>query len=132
MIMNKRFQSLALIIAALFLNCTPAENASDKVLSEKKILTGADQVDQYLPLLKGKRVAILANQTSIIGKTHLVDSLKSLGINIVKVFGPEHGFRGKASAGVQVADEKDAATGIPIISLYGKKNKPYEGRHGRC
>jgi uncharacterized protein YbbC (DUF1343 family) len=122
--MNKRFQSLALIIAVLFLNCTPVENTSDKVLSEKKILTGADQVDQYLPLLKGKRVAILANQTSIIGKTHLVDSLKSLGINIVKVFGPEHGFRGKASAGVQVADEKDGATGIPIISLYGKKNKP--------
>jgi uncharacterized protein YbbC (DUF1343 family) len=124
MIMNKRFRILALTIAALFLNCTPAKNPSEKVLSEKKILTGADQVDQYLPLLKGKRVAILANQTSIIGKTHLVDSLKSLGINIVKVFGPEHGFRGKASAGVQVADEKDAATGIPIISLYGKKNKP--------
>jgi len=124
MTMNKRFQSLALIIAVLFLNCAPVENTSDKVLSEKKILTGADQVDQYLPLLKGKRVAILANQTSIIGKTHLVDSLKNLGINIVKVFGPEHGFRGKASAGIYVADEKDAATGIPIISLYGKKNKP--------
>ena len=124
MIMNKRFHSLALIIAAFFLNCTPTEKASEKVLIEKKILTGAEQVDQYLPLLKGKRVAILANQTSIIGKTHLVDSLKSVGINIVKVFGPEHGFRGKASAGVQVADEKDATTGIPIISLYGKKNKP--------
>ncbi len=124
MIMNKRFHSLALIIAAFFLNCTPTEKASEKVLIEKKILTGAEQVDQYLPLLKGKRVAILANQTSIIGKTHLVDSLKSMGINIVKVFGPEHGFRGKASAGVQVADEKDATTGIPIISLYGKKNKP--------
>lgn len=124
MTMNKRFQILALIIAATFLHCTPAENVSNNVLSENKILTGADQLDQYLPYLKGKRVAILANQTSIIGKTHLVDSLKSLGINIVKVFGPEHGFRGKASAGVQVADEKDAATGIPIISLYGKKNKP--------
>ena len=122
--MNKRFHSLALILAVFFLNCTPAEKAPDKVLIEKKILTGAEQVDQYLPSLKGKRVAILANQTSIIGKTHLVDSLKSLGINIVKVFGPEHGFRGKASAGVNVADEKDAATGIPIISLYGKKNKP--------
>src|SRR6185436_17033591 len=78
----------------------------------------------YLPYLKGKRVAILANRTSIIGKTHLVDSLKSLGINIVKVFGPEHGFRGNASAGAGVADEIDASTKIPIISLYGKKNKP--------
>jgi uncharacterized protein YbbC (DUF1343 family) len=89
-----------------------------------KILTGADQVDQYLPLLKGKRVAILANPTSVIGKTHLVDSLKSLGVNIVKVFGPEHGFRGNASAGTHVEDETDSRTGIRIISLYGSKSKP--------
>ncbi|RYF85456.1 MAG: DUF1343 domain-containing protein, partial [Chitinophagaceae bacterium] len=58
------------------------------------IKTGAEQTDKYLPLLKGKRIAILGNQTSVIGKTHLVDSLKSLGVTIVKVFGPEHGFRG--------------------------------------
>src|SRR5688572_7780109 len=89
-----------------------------------EIKTGADQTEKYIPYLKGKRVAILANQTSIIGKTHMVDSLKSLGVNIVKVFGPEHGFRGNASAGSHVADETDPATGIPIISLYGKKNKP--------
>ena len=88
------------------------------------IKTGADQLDLYLPYIKDKRIAILANPTSIIGKTHLVDSLRSLGVNIVKVFGPEHGFRGKASAGVKVADEKDPDTGIPIISLYGKKSKP--------
>ena len=89
-----------------------------------EIKTGADQTEKYIPYLKGKRVAILANLTSIIGKTHLVDSLKSLGINIVKVFGPEHGFRGNASAGMKVADEIDAATGIPVISLYGAKSKP--------
>ncbi len=77
-----------------------------------------------MPYLKGKRVAILANLTSIIGKTHLVDSLQKLGINVVKVFGPEHGFRGNASAGAHVEDEIDAKTGIPVISLYGKKNKP--------
>lgn len=86
--------------------------------------TGAEQTHKYLPYLKGKRVALLANQTSIIGKTHLVDSLQKLGVNIVKVFGPEHGFRGKASAGDTVNNEIDVATGIPIISLYGKKNKP--------
>lgn len=86
--------------------------------------TGAEQTEKYLPYLKGKRVAILANQTSIIGNRHLVDSLQSRGVNIVKVFGPEHGFRGNASAGAEVADEKDQKTGIPIISLYGKKNKP--------
>lgn len=66
----------------------------------------------------------MANPTTIIGETHLVDSLQSLGINIVKVFGPEHGFRGNASAGVVVEDEKDPVTDIPVISLYGKKNKP--------
>ena len=93
-------------------------------LPAKEIRTGADQTEKYLPLLKGKRVAILGNQTSIIGNTHLVDSLQSLGIHIVKVFGPEHGFRGQASAGVQVKDEIDKKTGIPVISLYGPKRKP--------
>lgn len=89
-----------------------------------QILTGADQTGKYLPYLEGKRVAIMANQTSVIGKTHLVDSLLNLGVKIVRIFGPEHGFRGKASAGVKVQDERDAATGIPIVSLYGAKNKP--------
>ena len=88
------------------------------------IKTGAEQTEKYLPLLKGKRVAVVANQTSVIGKTLVVDSLKSLKINIVKIFGPEHGFRGTASAGAVVADSVDAKTGIREISLYGKKNKP--------
>ncbi len=88
------------------------------------IQTGAEQTGKYLPYLQHKRVAILANQTTIIGKRHLVDSLHSVGVKIVKVFGPEHGFRGNASAGVQVADEVDIATNIPVISLYGRKNKP--------
>ncbi len=111
-----------LTIAAIFL--ISAVCAPEKIIADKEIITGAEQLEQYLPLLKGKRVAMLANPTSIVGKRHLVDSLKSLGINIVKVFGPEHGFRGNASAGVKVADETDGLTGIPIISLYGKKNKP--------
>jgi uncharacterized protein YbbC (DUF1343 family) len=91
---------------------------------KKQIITGADQTEKYVPYLKGKRIAIMANPTSIIGHRHLVDSLQSLGINIVKVFGPEHGFRGNASAGAKVMDETDSATKIPIISLYGPKNKP--------
>lgn len=86
--------------------------------------TGAERTEEYLPYLKGKRVAILANPTTVIGKTHWVDSMQKLGVKIIKVFGPEHGFRGNASAGVVVADETDPATGIPLISLYGKKNKP--------
>ncbi|CAN5289303.1 DUF1343 domain-containing protein [soil metagenome] len=106
--------------------CTPVKNSSNRIaITEKgEIKTGAEQTEKYVPYLKDKRIAILANPTSIIGKTHLVDSLKKLGINIVKVFGPEHGFRNDASAGTAVADENDAATGIPVISLYGKKNKP--------
>ncbi len=91
---------------------------------EKPVITGADQTKLYLSLLKGKRVALLANPTTIVGTRHFVDSMLSLGINIVKVFGPEHGFRGNASAGVKVSDEKDPATGVKVISLYGPKRKP--------
>lgn len=122
-LMKKHFPIiLFLCISTLFFNCGYTEKPDGPGHAE--IMTGADQLDLYVPYLKGKRVAVLANQTTIIGKTHLVDSLRNLGVNIVKVFGPEHGFRGNASAGVEVADEKDPATGIPIISLYGKKNKP--------
>jgi len=92
--------------------------------TESGIKTGAEQTEKYLPQLKGKRIAIVANQTSVIGKTSLVDSLKALGENIVKIFGPEHGFRGTASAGAIVADSIDARTGIQVISLYGRKSKP--------
>jgi len=90
----------------------------------KTIITGADQTSEYLKYLRGKRVAMVVNQTSIIGKTPSVDSLLALGINIVKVFGPEHGFRGNASNGAKVSDEKDPKTGISVISLYGKLKKP--------
>ncbi|WP_461115369.1 exo-beta-N-acetylmuramidase NamZ family protein [Spirosoma jeollabukense] len=88
------------------------------------ILTGADQINQYLPYLKGKRIALVVNQTSIIGTRPSVDSLLSRGVQIVKIFGPEHGFRGNASNGAKVDNEVDAKTGIPIISLYGKNKKP--------
>ncbi|GEO08612.1 hypothetical protein SAE01_11080 [Segetibacter aerophilus] len=92
----------------------------------KKILPGAYQVSEYLPLLKGKRVAIFANNTATINNTHLVDTLKKLGITISKIFGPEHGFRGDANAGAHVDNYTDAKTGIPVISLYGSKRKPSE------
>lgn len=112
---------LLLIISFISLSVTSLQS---QPADKKPILTGAEQVNKYLPCLKGKRVAIMANSTSIIGKKHLVDSLQSLSIKIVKIFGPEHGFRGNAGAGVEVKDETDAATGIPIISLYGAKSKP--------
>ncbi len=115
-----------IFLAVNFSFCNSLKDQSQHAVDpvNGSIKTGAEQTDKYLPYLKGKRVAIMANPTTIIGKTHLVDSLKTLGVNIVKVFGPEHGFRGNASAGAHVADETDPATGIPVISLYGKKNKP--------
>ncbi len=118
----KLFIIFFVIISLCFKNKNNPNKLAVKINSSIK--TGADQTEKYVPYLKGKSVAILANQTSIINRTHLVDSLKRLGINIVKVFGPEHGFRGNASAGIEVADDIDIATGIPVISLYGNKNKP--------
>lgn len=104
----------------------PAQLASSiHPTSDKKgIITGADRTENYLPYLKGKRIGLVANQSSMIGQKSSVDSLVSLGIKIVKVFGPEHGFRGNASNGAAVGNENDAKTGIPIISLYGKHEKP--------
>ena len=91
---------------------------------EKPILPGAYRTNLYLPLLKNKRVGVFANQTSMIGNTHLVDSLQKLGVSITKIFSPEHGFRGDADAGENVKDYVDAKTGVKVISLYGAKTKP--------
>lgn len=93
-------------------------------------IVGANQTEHYLQFLKGKRVGIVANQTSVIFKNnnsesvHLVDSLMALQVNVTKVLAPEHGFRGTADAGELVKDGKDARTGLPIISLYGNNKKP--------
>ncbi|MDO7174074.1 DUF1343 domain-containing protein [Mariniflexile sp. AS56] len=98
-----------------------------------KILVGANQTDAYLQLLKGKRVGVVANQTTVIfkegrlkaeGFTHLVDSLIALNIDIKTVFAPEHGFRGTADAGEHIKDGIDTKTGVPIVSLYGDNKKP--------
>ncbi|MFT4203790.1 MAG: DUF1343 domain-containing protein [Chitinophagaceae bacterium] len=89
-----------------------------------KTTPGAYDTKSYLPLLGGKRVAIFANQTTVIGNMHLVDSLKKLGVNIVKIFSPEHGFRGTADAGEHVESYIDKETGIKVVSLYGTKSTP--------
>lgn len=100
-----------------------------------EIIVGANRTGQYLPLLKDKRVAVVANQTSVIFKngsqhlkakeyTHLIDSLLYLNINVKKVFAPEHGFRGTADAGELVKDGVDTKTGLAIYSLHGKHKKP--------
>ena len=91
----------------------------------QEIKTGADNFDVYLPLLKNKKTGIITNQTGILtNKTHLVDFLLERNINILKIFAPEHGFRGTADAGEHIIDGKDSKTNLPIISLYGDNKKP--------
>ncbi len=90
----------------------------------KELLVGAQRTGEYLPLLEGKRVAVVTNQTGLIGERHLVDSLLALQVHVVKVFAPEHGFRGEADAGEHVKDGRDARTGLPLVSLYGSNKKP--------
>lgn len=90
----------------------------------QKVAPGAENLSMYLPLLKGKQVAVFANQTSTIGSQHLVDILLENKVAVKVIFGPEHGFRGEADAGDKVANEVDKKTGIKVVSLYGQKNKP--------
>ena len=97
---------------------SPSANSSDV------ILPAAEQMDKYLPLLKGKNVALLVNHTSTVKQTHLIDALLKEGVSIKVIFGPEHGFRGNAPDGAKIETTVDAKTGIPVVSLYGKKNKP--------
>ncbi len=106
-------------------NAKPLKPArAEQNRKESTVITGAERMETYLPLLKGKAVAIFANQTSIVKNSHLVDTLVKRGVNIVKIFGPEHGFRGDAPAGEHVDDAKDKKTGIPVVSLYGDHKKP--------
>lgn len=112
-----------LLLIVWLLVCTLAVNAQPN----GSILTGADQTQLYVPYLKGKHVGMVINPTSVIGKNlaSSVDSLVKLGIDIKKLFGPEHGFRGNASDGTLVNDSVDPKTGIPVVSLYGsRQNKP--------
>jgi uncharacterized protein YbbC (DUF1343 family) len=97
---------------------------SAAVCGQAKVITAAERMEVYLPLLKAKRVAVFANQTSLVGNTHLVDTLLKSGINVVKIFGPEHGFRGTADAGEKVGNAVDSKTGVPVVSLYGSHKKP--------
>ncbi len=100
------------------------DSQQDHVAVEKSILTGAEQTELYFPMLVNKNIGIVTNQTGIIGKTHLIDSLVSSGFNILKIFAPEHGFRGHAEAGEKIQSDRDPLTEIRIISLYGSNFKP--------
>ncbi|NDE09530.1 MAG: DUF1343 domain-containing protein [Chitinophagia bacterium] len=105
----------------------PVGNSGTQLKSGQKsipIIPGAERMEIYLPLLKGKSVAVFANQTSLVKNSHLVDTLLKCGIKVVKIFGPEHGFRGEADAGEKLGNTNDKKTGIPVISLYGNHKKP--------
>ncbi|UZH56018.1 DUF1343 domain-containing protein [Salinimicrobium tongyeongense] len=108
-------------------NFAEAEKDSAPVIT-KNLKLAAERTAHYLPLLEGKKVGLVGNQTSIIpteaGNVHLVDTLLALNVDLVKVFAPEHGFRGTADAGEAVEDGKDPNTGLPVISLYGDNKKP--------
>ena len=94
------------------------------IYAQTQIIPGAERIDVYAPLLKGRSVAVFANQTSMVGNTHLVDTLVKRGIKVVKIFSPEHGFRGNADAGEKIGDYTDERTGIRVVSLYGTKRRP--------
>jgi len=131
-----------LLVYFLLLSCSSSVEKSDENLTENEsmvtdtivkeeplycnadVVVGAANIDSYFDLLKDKKVGIVGNQSSMINETHLVDSLKSLGVNVVKVFSPEHGFRGDADAGEKVVSGIDEKTGLPIVSLYGSNKKP--------
>lgn len=88
------------------------------------VVVGAEQLSILVPKLKDKRVALVVNYTALVGKKHLADTLKDLGVNLKKILAPEHGFRGTADAGEHVNDSVDQKLGIPIVSIYGKNRKP--------
>ena len=121
--MNYKFLASILYLAiAIF---ALPQSTFSQFATATDIVVGAERVDQYLPNLKGKRVAILANHTAMVGDEHLVDMLHGKGVDIVGIFAPEHGFRGGADAGEKVSNSVDEKTGIKILSLYnGNAKRP--------
>ena len=102
---------------------TPLTKATEAV-KETPLVMGAAQISSYLHILEGKKIGLVVNNTSLVQATHLLDTLLLSGVDVVKIFAPEHGFRGNAENGAHIKDETDLATGLPIISLHGKNKKP--------
>jgi uncharacterized protein YbbC (DUF1343 family) len=136
-ILNNPFITLISLIGVLttvYLGISSCQfNVTNKILPpenttisspDNSLKVGAEQLDLYLPLLKNKKVGLLVNTTSVVGNSHLVDTLQKLGVNIQLIFAPEHGFRGDADAGEHVASYVDPKTKLPVISLYGNNKKP--------
>ena len=127
------FKTLQLIAISIFLACNPdvkvtgKQAIADTLKNENlEIITGADQPELYIPLLKNKKVGLVVNQTSMVDTLHLLDYLLAKNIKVVKIFAPEHGFRGNIDRGGKVSNETDAKTGVPILSLFGNKQQTPE------
>ena len=121
----KKLTPLFLLVPILSFSNLLRPSENDNIYPNTEIKTGADNFDQYLPLLKNKKVGIVTNQTGLLStKIHLVDFLLEKKVAIQTIFAPEHGFRGTADAGEHVVDGKDTKTGLSIISLYGDNKKP--------
>ncbi len=122
------FLFLLLVLALACQSSAPPRSATSPQgrlsANETRVRPGAERLEVVLPLLRGKRVGLVVNHTSLVGQTHLVDTLLASGIKVVRIFAPEHGFRGTADAGERLTDSRDPRTGLPVISLYGKKKKP--------
>jgi len=116
------FQFLFLLVLSICLSSN----------SNAQITIGAEKMNEYLPLLKNKKVALVVNQTSMVRNTHLVDTLLKRKVNILNIFAPEHGFRGDHIAGEKVKSGIDALTKLQVISLYGKNKKPTEAQMAKC
>ena len=125
--MNCKMRNITRLILFLALGMSlpfQGNAQSVRLIPKEQYVSGALDTENYFRLLTDQRVGVVANQTSIIGNTHLVDTLVVSGINVKRIFTPEHGFRGAADAGAKVTNGKDEKTGIEIASLYGKTKKP--------
>jgi uncharacterized protein YbbC (DUF1343 family) len=113
-----------LVFLALLPVCLLATCQGKTVQPDERIMTGAEQTDLYVPLITGKKCAVTANHTAVIGTARLIDSLIHSGIAVKKIFSPEHGYRGTVSDGESIQNMTDPVTGVPVVSLYGTKKKP--------
>lgn len=123
--MRKALPAILVFLVSVSVSAQPnLRRLTESSSINNPVIPGAWRTEEYFPLLKAKHVGVVANQTSLIREVHLVDSLLSAGITVVKVFTPEHGFRGNAEAGASISNDWDSRSGLPLISLYGDRKKP--------
>ena len=113
LIMNRKIMIIILLVLVF----------SNIVVSAQEVVVGAARIDQYVPLLKGKKIGLFSNHTGVVNGRHTLDIMLENGLDVVTIFSPEHGFRGTADAGESVNSSVDTKTGICIESLYGSNKK---------